>query len=575
MRWRVAFPGICVLLLIAVILTSQGERHVSLSDGVVAYFKRQQPIFAEKTVQLRRHIEQLQPGDSTSLLAARQALRECRISYKSIAFFLEYFFASEAYVFNAPAKYEIEEPYIEYEEPVGLQQIEALLYDPQVWQHRPELAAQATVLVQTAQDLHALLYQFSATSAQVTESIQQELIRIMTLYITGYDAPLLKSGIAEAAAAMKAIDTMLTPYQDLDKKDSIKYYLQQGIHMLSTQPDFDSFDRLSFLVNNALPLQRLLLNSNHDLFSATALKKDVFPHKDITGDTALGRRLFFEKALSGNATRSCATCHQPERYFTDGLMRNRSLTGNEVLPRHTPGLLYAAYQYSQFWDGRVQSLEEQVKAVMHSPQEMNANDDTVLHRLHNMPNYRGISLLQVQASLAAYLRTLAPFNSLFDHYMAGNKQALTDEQREGGNIFMGKGQCATCHFAPLFNGLIPPRYNRTEFEVLGIPAVDDLTHPLPDMDSGRLAFFPIGFYKGTFKTPTVRNTAVTAPYMHNGAFRNMEQVIDFYNKGGGNGIGLSVPNQTLSAVPLQLTPKEKKALIAFMEALTDRDPIAH
>ncbi|MCF6406929.1 hypothetical protein L3C95_28780 [Chitinophaga filiformis] len=571
MRWRVAFPGICVLLLIAVILTSQGERHASLSDGVVAYFKRQQPVFAQKTVLLQQCIEQLHAGDSTSLLAARQALRECRISYKSIAFFLEYFFASEAYVFNAPAKYEIEEPYIEYEEPVGLQQIEALLYDPQVWQHRQELAAQAAVLVQTAQDLNALLYQFSATSPRVMESIQQELVRIMTLYITGYDAPLLKSGIAEAAAAMKAIDTILTPYQDLDKKDSIRYYLQAGIRMLTMQPDFDSFDRLSFLVNYALPLQRLLLNSNYDLFSPAALKTDVFPHNGITGDTALGRRLFFEKALSGNATRSCATCHQPGRYFTDGLVRNRSFVDNKELPRHTPGLLYAGYQYSQFWDGRVQSLEEQVKAVMHSPQEMNANDDTVLQRLRNMPAYGSISLLQVQAALAAYLRTLAPFNSPFDHYMAGNKKALTNEQREGGNLFMGKGLCATCHFAPLFNGLIPPLYNRTEFEVLGAPANDDLAHPLQDEDSGRLAFFPIDFYKGAFKTPTVRNAAVTAPYMHNGAFRNMEQVIDFYDKGGGNGIGLSVSNQTLSAVPLQLTANEKKALIAFMEALTDKD----
>lgn len=575
MRWRVAFPGICALLLTAVILTSQGERPVSISDGVVAYFKRQQPVFAAKTLLMQQRIKQLEAVDTTSLAAARQALWECRTGYKSIAFFLEYFFSSEAYVFNAPAKYEIEEPYIEYEEPAGLQQIEALLYDPQVYQRKHELEAQATVLVQTAHDLNALLYQFSATGPAVLESIQQELVRIMTLYITGYDAPLLKSGIAEAAAAMKAIDTVLMPYQDGDKKDSISYYIQQCIRMLTVQQDFDTFDRLSFLTDNALPLQRLLQGSNYDLFSPTTLKTDLFPHSGIMGDTALGRRLFFEKALSGNAMRSCATCHQPGRYFTDGLPRNKSLTDSAELPRHTPGLLYACYQYSQFWDGRVKSLEEQVKAVMHSQQEMNADDDTVMRRLHNIKVYAGISMPQVQASLAAYLRTLAPFNSSFDQYMAGDKQALTAEQQEGGNIFMGKGQCATCHFAPVFNGLIPPLYNRTEFEVLGTPSVDDLIHPLPDEDSGRLAFFPMDLYKGAFKTPTVRNAAMTAPFMHNGAFRNMEQVIDFYDKGGGNGIGLSVPNQTLSAVPLGLTPKEKKALIAFMSALTDKTPAAN
>ena len=569
MRLKLTFPLLCVLLLLAVIFTSQGERPASVTTGTIDYFKRQQPLFAASTVQLRLSIDALKDGDSTTVLQARESLRICRIRYKAIAFFLEYFFTSEAYVFNAPAKYEIEEPYIEYEEPVGLQQIEALLYDADVYQRKGDLAAQATVLVQTAQDLSSLLYQFSTTEQQVLESVQQELVRIIALYITGYDAPLLKSGITEARSAMQAIDTVLMPYAGFVKRDSITYYLQEGIHMLATHPDFDSFDRLSFLVNYALPLQRLILNSQHDLFSPATISKDKFPHTSISGDTALGRQLFFEKALSGNNTRSCATCHQPGRYFGDGLPRNSAINSNEVLPRHTPGLLYACYQYSQFWDGRAGSLEEQVLKVLHSPQEMDARDDTLIRRLHRLPAYGGITLPQVQASLAAYLRTLAPFDAAFDRYMAGNRHAMTAEQQAGSNIFMGKAQCATCHFAPLFNGLIPPLYNRTEFEVLGVPANDDLLHPLADNDSGRLAFFPIDFYRGAFKTPTVRNTTPTAPYMHNGAFRTMEQVIDFYDKGGGNGIGLFVPNQTLSAVPLQLTDVEKKALIAFMDALTD------
>lgn len=570
MRWKLAFTCVLALLSIVVVFTSQGERQSAIAENTITYFKRQQPLFAASTLQLRQSIATLKAGDSTSLFAARQSLRICRIHYKAIAFFLEYFFTSEAYVFNAPAKYEIEEPYIEYEEPVGLQQLEALLYDPHVFDRKSDLEAQATVLLQTAQDLPALLYQFSVTDQQVMESIQQELVRIMALYITGYDAPLLKSGIPEAAAALKAIDTVLMAYTGILKKDSIGYYLRQGINRLDAHPDFDSFDRLAFLVNDALPLQRLLLHKQQDLFSPQTLPQTQFPHTSMSGDTALGRKLFSEKALSGNYTRSCATCHQPEKYFTDGLSRNTVITGNGMLPRHTPGLHYTAYQYSQFWDGRAGSLEEQVLQVLHSPQEMDSRDDILLQRLHRHPSYHSLTLPQVQAALAAYLRTLAPFNAPFDQYMAGNRRALTAEQQTGANIFMGKAQCATCHFVPLFNGLIPPLYNRTEFEVLGTPANDDLLHPVADNDSGRLAFFPIDFYRGAFKTPTVRNTAVTAPYMHNGAFRTLEQVIDFYDKGGGNGIGLSVPNQTLSAVPLQLTAAEKKALIAFMEALTDR-----
>lgn len=202
MRLKLVFPCICVLLLLAVMFTSQGERPASVTDGTIVYFKRQQPLFAASAVALKHSIDALKAGDTATVSAARASLYLCRIRYKAIAFFLEYFFTSEAYVFNAPAKYEIEEPYIEYEEPVGLQQIEALLYDSAVYQRKGELAAQATVLVQTAQDLPSLLYQFSATDQQVLESVRQELIRIMTLYITGYDAPLLKSGIAEARCSM-------------------------------------------------------------------------------------------------------------------------------------------------------------------------------------------------------------------------------------------------------------------------------------------------------------------------------------------------------------------------------------
>jgi cytochrome c peroxidase len=175
----------------------------------------------------------------------------------------------------------------------------------------------------------------------------------------------------------------------------------------------------------------------------------------------------------------------------------------------------------------------------------------------------------VEHALADYVRTLTPFNSPFDHYINGDHTALTALQKRGFNLFMGKGQCGTCHFAPLFNGLTPPLYNRTEFEVLGTPMTKDLLHPVMDTDQGRYSFFRIGFYERAFKTPTVRNAAVTGPYMHNGALDNMEQVLDFYDKGGGNGIGMTLSNQTLATTQLNLDTTEKKAIISFMEALTD------
>lgn len=504
---------ICICLLL--LLFSRKEE-----TPLVTYVKDTQVLFAAKADKLQQAVAQLDEGHPETLIHAKDALKECRISYKRLSFFLEYFFSSEAYVFNSPAKYEIDEPYIEYETPVGLQQIEALLYDSAVYDKRTELLADAEVVANTAADIPSLLYRFTASEAQLKESVQQELTRINTLYITGYDAPFLKSGIEESLAALEAI-------QQVTGKD-----LKNAISYLKQHPDFNTFDRLEFLTVYALPLQPFL-----------------FKPVAVRGDTSLGRKLFFEKALSGSNTRSCATCHQPDKFFSDGLVKNSSLEGG-LLPRNTPGLTYTAYQHAQFWDGRAKSLEEQIMAVMHSKQEMDAVDDTVLHRL------KGYTMPQIVSSLAAYVSTLGNFSSPFDRYIAGDHRAMTTQQQHGFNLFMGKGQCGTCHFAPVFNGSTPPLYERTEFEVLGVPE---------DKDPGRFSVLPIDLYYGAFKTPSVRNTAVTAPYMHNGVHATMEEVIDFYNNGG-----MHVPNQTLSDRPLQLDSAEKKAIIAFMTALTDQ-----
>ena len=181
-----------------------------------------------------------------------------------------------------------------------------------------------------------------------------------------------------------------------------------------------------------------------------------------------------------------------------------------------------------------------------------------------------VNFQHTAGALAAYIRTLNPFKSSFDHYMQGDKTALTAAQQRGFNLFMGKAQCGTCHFAPLFNGLLPPNYNTTEYEVLGTPADDNLENPHADSDQGRYAFMPFATFKGAFKTPTVRNAAMTAPYMHNGKFSSLEKVLDFYDKGGGVGLGLNVPDQTLSSSPLHLSAQEKKDIIAFIESLTDK-----
>jgi len=166
--------------------------------------------------------------------------------------------------------------------------------------------------------------------------------------------------------------------------------------------------------------------------------------------------------------------------------------------------------------------------------------------------------------------SLAPRNSAFDRYIAGDQKALNINQLKGFNLFMGKAQCGSCHFAPLFNGLIPPFYKRTEYETLGTPANDDFDHPFKDDDRGRYDFFTISYYQAAFKTPTVRNVEMTAPYMHNGAFKDLEKVVEFYNQGGGAGLHLAIRQQTLSDKQLHLSKTEVLEIVAFMQSLTDK-----
>ena len=156
-----------------------------------------------------------------------------------------------------------------------------------------------------------------------------------------------------------------------------------------------------------------------------------------------------------------------------------------------------------------------------------------------------ISNASILKAIAAYEETLLALNSRFDQAMRGDLEMMSDEEKAGFNLFMGKAECATCHFLPLFNGTAPPDYIESEMEVLGVPGNSDTLHPVLDQDPGREKIIPMKEYHGAFKTPTVRNGAITGPYMHNGVFSSLDAVVEFYNKGGGQGIGLNIVNQSL------------------------------
>jgi cytochrome c peroxidase len=308
---------------------------------------------------------------------------------------------------------------------------------------------------------------------------------------------------------------------------------------------------------------------------------------------ALGRRLFFDTRLSGTGTRSCASCHNPETAFQDGLVRAANIHANgSPVARNTPTLINAALAPSQFMDERAVTLEDQVLEVLRSPAEMassveqaaatlsrdattSASFAVAFHSGAAPGSSSPVTPLRVRQAIAAYVRSLVSLNSRFDRAVqpGGDTAVLSDDERRGFTLFMGKGRCGTCHFAPLFNGTSPPMYISSDVEVIGTPGSPRVPSAV-DPDPGRARIDHVPIHVGAFKTPTLRNVTLTAPYMHNGAFRSLDDVLAFYENGGGAGAGAHVPTQTLSADSLHLSSEERRQIIAFLGTLTDTAGLA-
>ncbi|MEL7530162.1 MAG: cytochrome c peroxidase, partial [Bacteroidota bacterium] len=305
----------------------------------------------------------------------------------------------------------------------------------------------------------------------------------------------------------------------------------------------------------------------------------------------LGKFLFYEPAMSADAKMSCASCHQPNRAFTDGLARSLDNSGEAFVARNAPTLLNSVYAQRHFYDLRADKLENQLRDVFHNEREFQSDFVELIGRLQESSEYMALfraaypglndkqllSRHTIVSAMTAYVRTLKSFNSPFDQYIRKESQELDPEAIAGFNLFMGKANCGTCHFPPTFSGLVPPGYHENETEVLGVPA--DKAATKLDEDEGRILnkrfHEQADHYRYSFKTMGVRNVALTAPYMHNGVFETLEEVLDFYNRGGGAGMGLEVPHQTLGADPLGLTDEEQTAIIRFMESLTDTVGTSH
>jgi cytochrome c peroxidase len=279
---------------------------------------------------------------------------------------------------------------------------------------------------------------------------------------------------------------------------------------------------------------------------------------------ALGKLLFFDPILSKDSTISCASCHRPGFAFADSSAVSTGVGGSKGA-RNTPSAMNVLLQRTFFWDGRAKTLEEQALKPIENPVEMNLPVDVAVHRLQQSATYSAYfqkifnsepTAQHLATALAAFERTLETSKSPFDDWKFRNKpDAVSDSVKRGFEIFNTKGKCIQCHFGS--------NLALNEFRNIG------LFDGKAFNDSGRMVITGNVEDLGRFKVAPLRNVAVTAPYMHNGMFKTLEEVIDFYNETG-TVIKYPVNKDTSLAKPLGLTVAEKADLKAFLVSLTDR-----
>jgi cytochrome c peroxidase len=534
-----------------------------------------------------------------------------RLAYKKLAVITEYFNRYETFSLNNPALERVEDGHPdEIIAPAGFQAIEQLLFssrDNHAASRMALLATDMLTVIGRLENETDRIYKFR--KELVWDAARSALLRVMTTGITGFDSPLAQYSLTEAKASLGGVYELLGLFRKntTQKEQAVFAPLFTGIKKsedyLDSHSSFNNFDRLSFITLYLDPLYKELVAArvkltigipeganpvNFDavsIFATDAFNISFYSPGQEYAPTPqrikLGRKLFSDPLLSGDGSRSCASCHQPEKAFTDGRKTALGIDNKTALTRNTPTLLNSALQTKQFYDSRADILENQLDEVVHNAAEMKGSLGKNVGELEKSPEYRAlfhdaypgrqdpVSPSTIANAISSYLRSLVMLDSRFDQYMRGDKRKMNAAEKNGFNLFAGKAKCATCHYIPLFNGLAPPVFTETESEVLGVPKTTDKNPAELDDDLGKYLFTRSVIHKYSFKTPTLRNIELTAPYMHNGVYRTLEEVIEFYDKGGGKGLHIAPVNQTLPFDKLALGKKEKADLIAFMKTLTD------
>ncbi len=588
-------------------------------------------ILREHIVQAEREMDRLsselasalsRTPNTKQLEHVRMLYEALRRSYKSVEPLIEYLDPSVVaqHVNGAPLpKLDATAQITTVIPPSGFQRLDEVLYAPsnEVFAQWSDTRVLAENLRTTLQGVGVQLRACSWTDRMLLEMCRCGVMRVMAMGITGFDRPASEVRFADDVVALRTVALVLMSFSaSCSERGASEAYENairhcKGAMEVLEHASFATLDRALLIRNNLDPLygaiasihQSLELESAFEIgpqqpivhpFAKSMFATDVLLPtagsgvrvSDVTPQLVeLGRLLFFDPILSESADRACTSCHRPNHAFTDGMPKSVAFGREGTINRNAPTLINASFARRFFYDLRALRMSDVIAHVITNEREFGSTLLNVVGRLRSCNEYtvlfanafggsgsEAIDPTNIGIAISGYLSTLVSFNSPVDRYLRGENVAISASVRRGFNLFHGSAACATCHFPPTYSGYVPPSFTESESEIIGVPRKKATKNAVPDTDPGRAAGILREHHEifvGSFKTPTIRNIQLTAPYFHNGSYNTLEDVVDFYARGGGVGIGLHVPYQTLPFEKLKLSRRDRQDLIAFMNALTD------
>lgn len=602
---------VCTLFITISFISNTG------TDGYSSSYLTKLNAFEKKQTGLLKRIQESNLDSEIDLEHIREEINQTRVQLKGMDFWLRYLEPLSYKKINGPLPVEWETEVFEKFEPPYKREAAGLTLAYTYLDESEVKKVELLRLIQQSIDATKIFDEDSITNTLTSYHHfylcnRLYLLNLASIYTTGFECPDTSRVIPELLSMMKDVKNIYSVYSNSFSStplstEYLELYKNAIAYVFAQPTNLVDFDHYTFIQKYVNPLyafnqkfiiqyrvsSKSMVDYSLNKNAVSIFDKELYNGQNTKGiflrvsDTAvlseindLGKLLFYDPLLSGNNLRSCASCHLPTQYFTD-TVNQTSLGFNRTdrLPRNTPSLLNVKYNHLLMLDGAHISMQNQAKSVMFDPKEMGASEKEVVQKVLSCKEYKSkltkllaytpqekeITIDHITSALTIYYTKFSNYYSPFDEAMLSNKQP--DAQvKEGFNLFMSKAQCATCHFVPQFNGVKPP-YVSSEFEVIGVPS--DNTFKTLSSDNGRSVIYASDEMQHAFRTGSLRNAEYTKPYMHNGVFTNLTEVVEFYNAGGGAGRGLDVPNQTLSSDSLHLTSGEVQKIVVFMQSLNE------